>query len=99
MLSVFLFTLLCVCVLPATSFATESYDLWIYGTHITSDNADDVLNNGAASYNAKTNTLTLNNANLTQIRNNTGKAFKINVSGNSTVPTTTESPSFLNDNL
>lgn len=47
----------------------EEYGLWIAGTQVTSDNADNVLsgddaNNGKVSYNPDTNTLTLNGANI-----------------------------------
>ena len=45
-----------------TEFAT--YELWIAGTQVTSANKDDVLGDGTVSYNPETNTLTLNNANI-----------------------------------
>ncbi len=96
--SVLLCMLLCACAFPVTAFAAENYDVWVGNTQITSDNADDVLHNGAVSYDAKTNTLTLNNASLTQIRNNTGKAFTINVSGDSTVAITSGSTNLIESN-
>ena len=49
---------------PANAEGT-SYDLWVGGTQVTSENASDILGNGKASYNASTNTLTLNGAEIT----------------------------------
>ena len=44
--------------------AVDEYDLWVNGVHVTSDNAADVLNDGTVSYDAATNTLTLDGAEL-----------------------------------
>ena len=44
--------------------AADEYDLWVNGVQVTSDNADDVLNNGTVSYDAATNILTLDGAEL-----------------------------------
>jgi len=38
---------------------THAYELWLFGKQVTSDNASDILGDGAASYNASTNTLTI----------------------------------------
>lgn len=43
----------------------ETYGLNVGGVQVTSDNAANILGNGTASYNASTNTLTLNNASIT----------------------------------
>lgn len=51
--------------LPGAALAADNYDLWVNGVQVTSDNAGDVLGNGAVSYNAQTNTLTLNGAAIT----------------------------------
>ena len=37
------------------------YPLWVGGVQVTSENASDIFNDGKASYNAETKTLTLNN--------------------------------------
>ena len=37
----------------------EKYDLYIAGTQVTSDNANDVLGDGAASFDASSNILTI----------------------------------------
>lgn len=42
----------------------KTYGLSVGGVQVTSDNAADILGNGTASYNASTNTLTLNNADI-----------------------------------
>ena len=50
--------------LPAAAFA-ESYSLWVNGTEVTSENAGNVLgDSGTVSYDAATNTLTLNGATI-----------------------------------
>lgn len=50
-------------VLPLTALAEEPYGLWVNGKEVTPQNAGDVLEDGGTvSYNAETNTLTLNNA-------------------------------------
>lgn len=51
--------------LPGAALAADNYDLWVNGVQVTSDNAGDVLGNGTVSYNAQTNTLTLNGAAIT----------------------------------
>lgn len=62
--------LLCICLivvmLPATALANpQSYEVWVGGIEVTSDNADQVMD--GVSYNAATNTLKLNGASLTSI--------------------------------
>ena len=41
------------------SAETQAYELWLFGKQVTSDNASDILGNGAASYNAASKTLTV----------------------------------------
>ncbi|MBQ8121558.1 MAG: hypothetical protein IJ172_12390, partial [Ruminococcus sp.] len=38
---------------------TQTYELKLFGTQVTSDNAKDILGDGAASYDAASNTLTI----------------------------------------
>lgn len=60
LLSVLLTAVLLISMIPLTAFAaTESYALYICGTQVTSDNASDVLGNGAFSYSSSTKTLTI----------------------------------------
>ena len=44
---------------------SETYDLWVAGTQVTETNQNDVLDNGTVSYDPKTHTLTLRDANFT----------------------------------
>lgn len=48
----------------STTRTVIKYDLWIGSTQVTSENADDILKDGTVSYDASSNTLTLNNLNL-----------------------------------
>ena len=48
---------------------SESYDLWVAGKQVTETNQNDVLDNGTVSYDPKTHTLTLRDANFTQDEN------------------------------
>lgn len=43
----------------------SEYPLWVNDTRVTAKNADNVFNDGTVSYDAGTNTLTLNNCNIT----------------------------------
>ncbi len=43
----------------------SKYSLWVNNTQVTAKNADDVFDDGKVSYDAGTNTLTLNNCNIT----------------------------------
>ena len=43
----------------------KTYDIWVAGTQISNENADDVLGDGTVSYDPSINTLTLNGANIT----------------------------------
>ncbi len=71
LLSVLLCVTLCVGLLPAAVFAADNYGFRIYDSknstavEVSSDNAADILGDGTISYDAATNTLTLNNCNLT----------------------------------
>lgn len=86
---IFVCLLLCICMFPVTAFAADPhYAVTVNGNAITESNADDVLGDGTVSYDADTNTLTMNGADLTQIQNNTGKAFTIQVSGTNKVAIT-----------
>lgn len=50
---------------PAPPSAQESeYGLWVGQTAVTAQDAQDVLGDGAVSYNADSNTLTLNGAEI-----------------------------------
>lgn len=51
------------CALPFSALA-EDYGIWVGGTQVTSTNKENVLGDGTISYNAQTNTLILNNANI-----------------------------------
>ena len=52
--------------------AVKKYKVWVGSKQVTSANAKNVLGNGTVSYNAKTNTLTLKNANI-----KTAKLWKV----------------------
>ena len=58
--------LLLVGLLPTTALAANEseYGLWVNGTAVTADNAENVLGNDTVSYNAETKTLTLNGATI-----------------------------------
>jgi len=97
-LSVILSVILILSVLPLASFASESYDIFICGVQVTSDNAADlsVINGveGTVSYNAESNTLYLDDATvINSLEGETGAGiqylgegiFTINVSGTNTV--------------
>lgn len=51
--------------LPGAALAADNDNLWVNGKQVTSDNAGDVLGDGTVSYDAQTNTLTLNGAEIT----------------------------------
>lgn len=65
------------CVTTVMSAATN-YDLWIKGTRVTSSNASDILGTKAASYNASTKTLTLNQ---TYIESSTDEVITSKIEG------------------
>ncbi len=88
---------LAVRLIPIAAFAAD-YNVTINGIAITDSNANDVLGDGTVSYDADTNTLMLNGANLTQIQNTTGKAFTIKVSGNNTVAITSGTTNLIETN-
>ena len=51
--------------LPMAALAADvTYDLWVDGTQVTDENAANVLGDGTVSYDADSNTLTLNGATL-----------------------------------
>ena len=54
--------------MPTVAFAGEpvTYELWVNGMRVTSENAGDILSNNTASYDAESNTLALNGANINQ---------------------------------
>ena len=45
--------------------ADTTYELWVAGEQVTSDNLNDVLGDGTVSFDPTTNTLTLNNFSYT----------------------------------
>ena len=63
--------------ISASAAAQTSYKLWVAGTQVTSANAKDItaaignpaIATGTITYNAATQTLTLNNAKITTSRN------------------------------
>lgn len=58
---------LCAALLCVGALAAEGeYDLWVDGEQVTEANAADVLGDGTVSYDAESNTLTLNGAELTE---------------------------------
>lgn len=67
------------------------YKLWIAGVEVTDDNAEDILYDGKVSYVKSTNTLTLNNANISYASDDSPAAIyastKINIKliGNNTI--------------
>lgn len=68
--------------LPAAAFA-ESYSLWVNGTEVTSENAGNVLgDSGTVSYDAATNTLTLNGATINTAHTSGAYAAGIYAEGN-----------------
>lgn len=65
---VFLAVVLHMSLLTVSALA-DDYDLWVNNVQVTEQNAANVLGNGTVSYDAESNTLTLNGANLTQADN------------------------------
>lgn len=64
-----------ICLIPATAFAATNYDLYVGSTQVTSENAGNITGagiEGTVSYDAGTNTLTLNNATITSHNGNEG---------------------------
>ena len=47
------------------SYDVKAYDLWLGSTQVTSENQNDILHDGKASFDPETNILTLNNAKIT----------------------------------
>lgn len=50
---------------PATANEVEVYPVWVGGIQVTAGNTQDVLGDGTVSYDAESNTLTLNGAEIT----------------------------------
>ena len=59
------FTATCTVTVSAAAPSVTNYDLWVGGVQVTSANAADILNDGKVSYDATTDTLTLNNTTIT----------------------------------
>lgn len=59
------FTLFLAALCCCAMMNAETYGLSVGGVQVTSDNASNILGNNTASYDASTNTLTLNNASIT----------------------------------
>lgn len=51
--------------IPALANEVEAYPVWVGGVQVTAGNAQDVLGDGTVSYDAESNTLTLNGAEIT----------------------------------
>ncbi len=64
-LSIFLTIFMVMAFFPIKSQAATEYSLWVGGTKVTDDNKDDILGDGTCSFDPESNTLTLNNANIT----------------------------------
>ena len=67
-ISILLCIMLVLSVAPLSAFAIDTYDLWVGGVRVTSENASAITGEGIsgnASYNAETATLTLEGATLT----------------------------------
>ena len=96
-LSIILMLCMVMTLLPGTAFAADTYyQIWFGNIRVNSTNANDVLGDGTVSFDAATNTLTLNNAHIdssngyyTTISNNTliyiNQFTTINLIGNNTV--------------
>lgn len=70
---------------PMTVLAADDYHVSVNGVGVDSANAEDVLGDGTVSYDSVTNTLSLDNASLQSIKNDTGEAFTIHVTGQNSV--------------
>jgi len=67
-LSILLMVIMVFTMLPTAVFAATTYEIWVGGIQVTTDNASGVTGEGIAgtvTYDAGTNTLTLNNATIT----------------------------------
>ena len=66
-LSLLLALCMALSLMPATVFVADatSYDVWVGGTQVTAENADDVLDDGTVSYDPTASTMTLNGADIT----------------------------------
>ncbi len=64
-LSIFLVIFMVMSLFPTKSKAVTEYSLWVGGTRVTDDNKDDILGDSTCSFDPESNTLTLNNANIT----------------------------------
>lgn len=86
--SIFCMMLCCLLLLkgiPVAVFAADTYGVSVNDVEVDSTNAADVLGDGTVSYDSATNTLSLTDAALQSITNNTGAAFTIHVSGQNSV--------------
>ncbi|MBE5781323.1 MAG: hypothetical protein E7328_05825 [Clostridiales bacterium] len=91
-LSLLLCLIMVACLVPTTVFAEgsepEKYDVWVAGTQVTSANAGNILGDGAASYDAATNTLTVSK-NITApgycIQVKTTEEFTLDIDGDVTI--------------
>lgn len=85
---IFCMLMCCLIVFKVTAinvFAADTYAVSVNGVAVDSTNAADVLGDGTVSYDSATNTLSLTDAALQSITNNTGAAFTIHVSGQNSV--------------
>ena len=68
---------LLLCTGAGASSGVTTYDLWVNGIQVTSANAADVLNDGTVSYDAETNTLTLDGAELSVLHTHDAKYYGV----------------------
>lgn len=52
--------------------AVQGYNVWVGGVQVTADNKDDILGDGTASFDPASNTLTLNEAELSAVHESSG---------------------------
>ena len=90
LLSLCMVLALCLTMLPTTALAVDTYDLWVNGIQVTSENAADVLgeddgDGATVTYDADENTLILNGADLDTAHTESGAAGVIYASGTGTL--------------
>lgn len=71
----------------------QQFDLWVGNTRVDSDNMNDILGNGTASFDPETNTLTLNNPTISGQTNDCAiyaEHMDLTVKGSATVSTTAD---------
>ena len=87
-LSIILCIMLVLCVAPLSAFAVDTYDLWVGGVRVTSENASAITGegiSGTVSYDPATSTLTLDNATITGAYKNYSTTYGIKAESELTV--------------